>query len=309
MNSSDQDWDRRFPGTSRSGHSGRGKRRRHPGAVSRRHVPRSAYWDKPPWRCRKYAAEYADFQDDPWLGGRSFGGASYIHPVGLYPAGFAVLAGLLAVAAVGYAAFALVEGAFCCVHNARRRTYYVAENARRRLLARERRRIRRRTTPNPRPSSATLLEQFGRARTSPAEMIRFGSMLEDLECYVDNSAILDEDGAVVGRHHGVRGWLQEECPELFARYKTVMRYKATSKRFRQAAKIPEPVPAAAVLGPVPPELVPAAARAEAILDSCTGTQIDLYDRLDRLLNPDRIPDEPLAAAGAASSMPAAASGG
>jgi len=307
MSHSNQSRDRRFPGPSSSGHSGGGERRRHPGAVFHRHVPNRAYWNKPPWQRRKHDAGYDGFRDDPWRGGRSFGRSSYINPAGLYPVGFAVFAGLLVVAAVGYAAFVLVEGARLSVRGTRRRTYYGPENERRRLLARERRRIRRRTTPNPCPAPAALLAQFARVRSSPAEMIRFGSMIEDLECYVDNSAIFGEDGSIVGRHHGVRGWLQEECPELFARYKTVMRYKAMSKRFRQAAKIPEPVPAAAVFGPVPPGLAPAAARAEAILDSCTGTQSDLYDRLDRLLNPDRTPDAPgeleLAVAGAAPPAP------
>lgn len=41
---------------------------------------------------------------------------------------------------------------------------------------------------------------FARARGSAADMIRFGSMLEDLECYVDNSVVWGEgEGRIVRR--------------------------------------------------------------------------------------------------------------
>ena len=77
-------------------------------------------------------------------------------------------------------------------------------------------------------------------------MIRFGSLIEDLECYVDNTPCF-KDGQLIGRRGGIRRHLEREIPELYARYKTVMRYKALSKRFRQAVGVSDPVPAASLL--------------------------------------------------------------
>ena len=136
------------------------------------------------------------------------------------------------------------------VRRLRRPTYYAAERARRMALADERRRIRRRRTSNPCPTPDALRDAFARARGSAADMIRFGSMLEDLECYVDNSIVWSEtEGRIVGRRGGIRQWLRENAPELSERYKTVMKYKALAKRFRQAVGVSDPVPASAVLPP------------------------------------------------------------
>lgn len=125
--------------------------------------------------------------------------------------------------------------------------YYETELARRKLLAAERRRIRKRRTLNQRPTAEALREAFYNAKKSPAAMLRFGSMLEDVECYVDNSAIFDEAGNVAGRRGGIRQYLRDELPELSQRYKTVMRYKAIAKRFRQAFGVSDPIPASAIL--------------------------------------------------------------
>jgi hypothetical protein len=73
-------------------------------------------------------------------------------------------------------------------------------------------------------------------------MIRFGSLIEDLECYVDNTPYF-ADGCLVGRRGGIKRHLEREIPELYAHYKTVMRYKALSKKFRQAVGINDPIPA------------------------------------------------------------------
>ena len=71
-----------------------------------------------------------------------------------------------------------------------------------------------------------------------AGMIRFGSMLEDLECYVDNSVVWsEEEGRIVGRRGGIRQWLRENASDLSERYKTVMKYKALAKKFRQAVRV------------------------------------------------------------------------
>ena len=131
------------------------------------------------------------------------------------------------------------------IQRLRRPTYYETERARRLGLAEERRRIRRRRTTNAMPGKKELLEAFRKAKDSPADMIRFGSLIEDLECYVDNTPYF-KDGKLVGRRGGIRRHLEREIPELYARYKTVMKYKALSKKFRQATGIEDPVPAAAI---------------------------------------------------------------
>ena len=133
------------------------------------------------------------------------------------------------------------------IRRLKRPGYYEAELARRHELARERRRLLKRSTLNPCPTDAELREAFARAKESPADMIRFGSLLEDLECHVDNSAIFDGEGNLVGRRGGIRRYLALNVPELSARYKTVMRYKALAKRFRQALGVSDPVPAAMLL--------------------------------------------------------------
>ena len=126
----------------------------------------------------------------------------------------------------------------------RRPGYYEREKARRQALAHERLSTRRRTTLNPIPTPEALLAQFRRIRRNPREMLVFGSMLEDLEAYVDNSLVRDPDGTIVGRKGGIKQWLWENCAELGKRYHTVMRYKALAKRFKQAIDLEDPVPVA-----------------------------------------------------------------
>jgi len=133
------------------------------------------------------------------------------------------------------------------IRRLKRPGYYERELARRQELARERRKLLKRSTINPCPTDDELRAAFARAKESPADMIRFGSLLEDLECHVDNSAIFDGEGNLVGRRGGIRRYLALNVPELSARYKTVMRYKALAKRFRQALGVSDPVPAAMLL--------------------------------------------------------------
>ena len=132
------------------------------------------------------------------------------------------------------------------IQRMRRPSYYETERARRLGLAEERRRIRRRRTINAMPSNEELLEAFGKAKDSVANMIRFGSLIEDLECYVDNTPYF-KNGHLVGRRGGIRRYLEREIPELYARYKTVMKYKALSRKFRQATGISDPTPATSLL--------------------------------------------------------------
>ena len=133
------------------------------------------------------------------------------------------------------------------LHRLRRPSYYETERARRLGLTEERRRIRRRTTLNPRPTAGQLRDAFLHARDSVGNMVRLGSLMEDLECYIDNSLVFGEDGKIIARKGGIRRYIQSEMPDLYGSYKTLMRYKALARRFRQAVGICDPVPAASVL--------------------------------------------------------------
>ncbi len=133
------------------------------------------------------------------------------------------------------------------LHRLRRPSYYETERARRLGLTEQRRRIRRRTTINARPSAEQLREAFLHARDSVESMVRLGSLMEDLECYIDNSLVFGEDGKIIARNGGIRRYIQSEIPDLYDSYKTLMRYKALARKFRQAVGISDPIPAASVL--------------------------------------------------------------
>ena len=131
----------------------------------------------------------------------------------------------------------------------RRPSYYAAENARRRALAAERRKIRARRTENDCPTKEQILDAWIARRKSHEDAIRFGSLIEDLECYIDNSLRRDEDGVIVGRNPGVKGWLRENIPALALQYTTVMRYKAAAKKLKQITELSDPTPMDVVLSP------------------------------------------------------------
>ena len=133
------------------------------------------------------------------------------------------------------------------VKRLRRPTYYEKERERRRKLAEARREIRRHHTLNPKPAFDAIRAALRVARGSPEDALRLGSLLEDLECFVDNTLVHDAQGQIVGRRGGIKRLLQREAPDLFERYSTIMRYKAMAKRFRQACGSAEPVPPAALL--------------------------------------------------------------
>jgi len=142
---------------------------------------------------------------------------------------------------------------------ARRPLYYEAENARRHALAEERRKVRARRTTSACPTVAEIMAAWERVGESHEATLRFGSLLEDLECYVDNSLKFNEDGDIVGRNQGIKGWLHDNAPILYDRYTTVMRYKAMSKKLRQIVELKDPVSASAVL-----------VGAEAVCDGAAG---------------------------------------
>ena len=133
-------------------------------------------------------------------------------------------------------------------NKAARPVHYEVEKVRRRAMAAERRRITRRTTTNPCPSADDRLNAWRHVRDSKESLVRFGSMMQDLECYVDNSLRFDRAGRIVGRNAGVKGWLRENAPELAEHYTSVIRYKAAAKKLRQIVGLVDPTPVIAVLG-------------------------------------------------------------
>lgn len=154
---------------------------------------------------------------------------------------------------VGTVVWCVLKGIALVLRKVQRPKYYPQERLRRQALARERRRIRRRTTLNAAPTADELLAQWAKVKRNPKEMIRFGSMLCDLEAYVDNSLLRNENGEIVGRNPGIRGWLNANCQPLAAHYKTVMGYKAMAEKFRQAVGLADPYPATFALGDGPAE--------------------------------------------------------
>ena len=220
----------------------------------------------------------------------------------------AALFGVYTVATLLYRRLSLI------VKRLRRPTYYERERERRQKLAIARREVRKHHTLNPHPTFDAIRAALRVARTSPESAIRLGSLLEDLECFVDNTLIHDAQGQIVGRRGGIKRLLQREAPDLFAKYSTIMRYKAMAKRFRQACGSGEPVPPATLLPtqetagpastPAPEAADPApdgltdemwaklvAPRevARTIVEECEGTLISLEAALALRLDPDCIP--------------------
>ena len=201
----------------------------------------------------------------------------------------------------------------------RRPRYYAAENERRRALAAERRKIRARTTTNACPTRESILDAWNRRKDSHEAAIRFGSLLEDLECYLDNSLRRDENGVIVGRNPGIKGWLCDNLPEVLDKYTTAMRYKAAAKKLKQVVELADPTPADVVLpsgaeethdsaegqkgkrdygADEIPEL--AVVRARAIWTEIVGgigrSATALMARLDALTDPGRVEDANMLAA-------------
>lgn len=153
--------------------------------------------------------------------------------------------------AMRYCALALLikatgKSASTIKHKAIRPKYYEKENIRRRELARERRRILSRTTISDCPGKEAILDAFMHRKDSKEAAIHFGSLIHDLECYVDNE-LRFQNGKIAGRNAGIKGWFAENIPLLLSKYSTIMRYKAMAKKLRQLVELDDPIPAEVVL--------------------------------------------------------------
>jgi len=103
------------------------------------------------------------------------------------------------------------------------------------------------------PTGEEVREQFERARGrgKVEEKIRLGSMLLDAEATVDSSLIRDNDGEIVGRNGGLRGWIFENCPDLLPHYAALTGYRRLAWETRDAEDLFDPVPAELLLAAQP----------------------------------------------------------
>jgi len=103
------------------------------------------------------------------------------------------------------------------------------------------------------PTGDEVREQFekARGRGKVEEKIRLGSMLLDAEATTDSSLIRDEDGEIVGRNAGLRGWIFENCPELLPHYAALTGYRRLAWEARNAEDLFDPVPAELLLATNP----------------------------------------------------------
>ncbi len=83
------------------------------------------------------------------------------------------------------------------------------------------------------------------------EKIRLGSMLLDAEATVDSSLVRNDDGEIVGRNAGLRGWILDNCPELLPHYAALTGYRRLAWETREAEDLFDPIPASVLLGPEP----------------------------------------------------------
>ena len=115
-------------------------------------------------------------------------------------------------------------------------------------------RVSRKASLNPPPTAVALESTWVAAHGARrgdsdalAARLRLGTMLSDLEPIVDQSYIRDENGTIVGRRPGLRGWIAANVPALLPHYKSLMAYKALADKLRIALGVEEPDTLDAVL--------------------------------------------------------------
>ena len=74
-----------------------------------------------------------------------------------------------------------------------------------------------------------------------------------LSVTVDASYVRGDDGKIVGRQGGIKGWMEKIAPDLMTHYKTLMHYKAVADKFRLYCGVQEPDGAEEALGLTIPE--------------------------------------------------------
>lgn len=157
------------------------------------------------------------------------------------------------------------------------------------ILERQRRKIKEHSTLNHQPSPQEIIEKWNKHKNSYEDMLRFGSALCDLDAYVDNSLIRNENGEIIGRQPGVKGWLRTYCPEVAAHYSRAMRCKAMAIRFKQLLNIYDPYPATIAINTNEEILSDATPRASLQrLSSLNSHKNIVYSRVTRWINWEKV---------------------
>ena len=103
------------------------------------------------------------------------------------------------------------------------------------------------------PTPEMIAKYWTLSRQSLEGKILLGSLMGDLAVAVDASYVRGDDGEIVGRKGGIRGWLRRNAPEMVPHYKALMQYKALADKFRLACGVQEPDGAEEALGETIPE--------------------------------------------------------
>ena len=104
----------------------------------------------------------------------------------------------------------------------------------------KKRSYRRKTSVEGPPSPEAIREAWEAARTTLEGKLLAGTLLSNLEPVVDQSYIRGEDGTIIGRKAGIKGWLARQCPDMLPHYKALMSYKALADKLRLALGVEEP---------------------------------------------------------------------
>ena len=92
----------------------------------------------------------------------------------------------------------------------------------------------------PTPEELRRAWKAAQGRGPLAAKLLAGTLLSNLEPAVDQSYLRAEDGTIVGRRPGLKGWLRGYCPDLVPHYKALMSYKELADKLRIALGIEEP---------------------------------------------------------------------
>jgi hypothetical protein len=105
-----------------------------------------------------------------------------------------------------------------------------------------------------RPPTAEMLRKYWAAsRKSLENKILLGSLMGDLAVTVDASYVRGDDGEIIGRQGGIKGWMEKNAPDMLRHYKSLMAYKALADKFRLYCGVQEPDGAEEALGMTIPE--------------------------------------------------------
>lgn len=141
-----------------------------------------------------------------------------------------------------------------------------------------------------------MLAAWEKVRESNENLLRFGSLMEDLACYVDSSLVRAESGEIVARRGGVKAWLQTNIPALYLKYKTVMAYKAAARKLKQITDLHDPVPAARLVeDPTVDDAVEVVRAREVyaeVMREIPRNRTAYLCRIDVLVNPGRVAETP-----------------